>query len=91
MTYSQYNYLLPFQIEDYTVVSNAKTVTAQIWISKGFSVLVRIVQMATKGFCYALPDVSAESGNIFHGALGIEKSIAQRPNTSLWVFTRPAL
>ena len=60
MTYSQYNDFLTFHIEDYTVISDAKTVTSQLRISKGFGVLVRIVQIAKKGFSDAFPDISAK-------------------------------
>jgi len=91
VTGAKHDNIVALYVEDHAIITDAETVTAEFRVGQPFCVLERIVFEAKEGRADAVFDTGVKSVNVSDGFLCIYQPVAQCPNTSSCVLTRPAL
>ena len=78
-------------IKNYSVISDSEPIIAQPGINKPFRIFQRVFPISNERFADSLFCNLIELLNIFSSPTGINKLIAQLPNTSECVLVLPVL
>ena len=77
MSGTQHDDILTFDIEDHSIIANAKTVGAKFRVNQALGMLEGVVLKTQKSSAHALFNGGIKSADVFYGFPGINQLIAQ--------------